>query len=85
MDSTATASLPFADKVFKGVELNPKLLGVYRSVFYRYAMLDATRALFWKVFEDLGLERTPGIYMEALERCGNARRGHETGSCWVRG
>ena len=33
--------------------------------------------LFWKVFKDLGLERTPKIYMEALKRCGNARRGHE--------
>ena len=25
----------------------------------------------------MGLERTPRIYVEALERCGNARRGHE--------
>ena len=77
VDSTATASLPFADKVFRGVELNPKLLGAYLSVFYRHATLDAARALFWKLFEDLGLERTPRIYVEALERCGNARRGHE--------
>ena len=77
VDSTATASLPFADKKFKDVELNPRLLGAYLSVFYRHATLNAARALFWNLFEDLGLERTPRIYVEALERCGNARRGHE--------
>ena len=47
------------------------------SISDRHATLDAARALFWKVFEDLSLERTPRIFVEALERCGNARRGHE--------
>ncbi|KIM41828.1 hypothetical protein M413DRAFT_445040 [Hebeloma cylindrosporum] len=77
VNSTATVSLPFADKKFRGVELGPKLIGAYLSVFYRHATLDTSRELFWKIFEDLGLERTPRIYVEALERCGNARRGHE--------
>jgi len=63
--------------VFRGVELNPKLLGAYLSVFYRHATLDAARELFLKPFEDLGLERTPRIYVEALERCGNTCRRHE--------
>ena len=76
VDSTATASLPFTDKKFRGVGLNRKLIGAYLFVFYRHAILDAARALFWKVFEDLGLERIPRIYVEALERCGNAHRGH---------
>jgi hypothetical protein len=73
VDSTAKASLPFADKVFRGVELNSKLLGAYLSVFYRYATLDVARGLFEKVFEDVDLERTPRICP------------HETGSCWVPG
>jgi hypothetical protein len=75
VDSIATASLLFAGKKFRGVELNPKLLGAYLSVFHKHATLDGARALFWKVFEGLGLERMPRIYVEALARCGNARRG----------
>jgi hypothetical protein len=77
VDSAATVSLPFAEKKFGGVELTPRLVGAYLSVFYRHATLEAARVLFWELFEDLGLERTPRIYVEALERCGNARRGQE--------
>jgi len=74
VESTATASLPFAEKKFRGVELNPKVMGAYLSVFYRHAKLDTARELFWKVFEDLDLQRTPRLYLEALGRCGNARK-----------
>ena len=55
----------------------PRLLEAYLSVFYRHATLDAARVAFWNLFEDLGLEKTPRIYVEALERCGNAHKGHE--------
>jgi hypothetical protein len=77
MDSTATSSLPLANKKFRGMELNPKLLGAYLSVFYRHVTLEVARMLFWKVFKDLGLEKILKIYVEVLERCGNAHRGHE--------
>jgi hypothetical protein len=49
LEPSDTASLPVADKNFRAVELNPKLLGAYLSVFYRYATLDAARTLFWKI------------------------------------
>ena len=74
---TATASLPFSGQKFRGVELTSRLLGAYVSVYYKHASLDASRELFWTLFDDLRISRTPRIYVEALERCGMARRGSE--------
>ncbi|KAF9484173.1 hypothetical protein BDN70DRAFT_798221 [Pholiota conissans] len=77
LEPVATASLPIADQKFRHVEITSRLLGAYLSVFYKHASLDASRELFWKLFDDFDVPRTPRICVEALERCGNARRGHE--------
>ncbi|KAF8970692.1 hypothetical protein BDZ97DRAFT_1790526 [Flammula alnicola] len=74
---TATASLPFAQQKFSGVEITSRLVGAYLSVFYKHASLDTSRDLFWKLSEDFNVTKTPKVYLEALERCANARRGHE--------
>ncbi|KAF8154238.1 hypothetical protein B0H34DRAFT_773588 [Crassisporium funariophilum] len=75
--SAATASLPFSEQRFRSVELSTRLVSAYLSVFYNHASLETSRELFWKIFEDLEVARSPRVYLEALERCGNARRGHE--------
>ncbi|CAA7262078.1 unnamed protein product [Cyclocybe aegerita] len=75
--SSATLSLPFAEKKFKNVELTTRLLTSYLSIFYRHASLEASRELFWTLFEEVGVQRSARTYVEALERCGNARRGPE--------
>jgi hypothetical protein len=76
-EPVATPSLPIAERKFRNVEITPRLLGAYLSVFYKHGSLDTSRELFWKLFDDLNVTRTPRIYVEALERCGNARRGPE--------
>lgn len=76
-EPVATPSLPIAEHKFRNVEITPRLLGAYLSVFYKHGSLDTSRELFWNLFDDLNVTRTPRIYVEALERCGNARRGLE--------
>ena len=56
------------------MELNLKLIGQC-FIDMRHWSLDTARVLFWKAFEDLGLERTPKIYIEVLKRCGLPARG----------
>lgn len=73
----ATASLPFYERKFRGVKLTSRLLGAYVAVFYKHASMNTARELLWTLFDDLKVERTPRIYVEALERCGMARRGRE--------
>ena len=33
--------------------------------------------MFWKLYDELGIERSPRTYVEALERCGRTRKGRE--------
>jgi len=71
-------SSSFLQSRFKGVELTTRLLNSYLSVFYKHAPLETAQEQFWKLFEDAGgLSRSPRTYVEALERCGNSRRGSE--------
>ncbi|KAJ3501788.1 hypothetical protein NLJ89_g9181 [Agrocybe chaxingu] len=72
--SSATVSLPFAEKKFRNVELTTRLLTSYLSIFYRHASLETSRELFWTLFEEIGVQRSPRTHVEALERCANARR-----------
>ena len=76
-DTPANVSLPFSERKFKGVQLTTPLLNSYLSVFYNHASLEASRKQFWTLFNDLKLTRSPRTFVEALERCGNARRGSE--------
>lgn len=65
------------DKSFQSVEFTSRLLNSYISVYYKHSTLEEARSLFNTLFEELGVSRTPRSYMEALERCAIARRGHE--------
>ncbi|KDR78309.1 hypothetical protein GALMADRAFT_119345 [Galerina marginata CBS 339.88] len=73
----ASASLPFSDKKFSGVELSPRLIGSYLSVFYKHSSLETAQELFRNIFDELEVTKTPRVVVDALERCANARRGPE--------
>ncbi|KAF8816887.1 hypothetical protein BYT27DRAFT_6951503 [Phlegmacium glaucopus] len=75
--STPTPSLPFSERKFKSVDITTRLIASYLSIFYRHASLETSRALFWKIFEEHGVVRSLRAYVEALERCANARKGAE--------
>ena len=72
--ATASPSLPFSDRKFKNVKITTRLISSYLSVFYKHALLKTSQEMFWKVFEEHGVSRSLRVYVEALERCGNARR-----------
>ena len=73
----ATVSLPFSDRKFKNVNITTRLIASYLSVFYRHASLETSQEVFWKIFEEHGVVRSLRVYVEALERCANSRRGTE--------
>ncbi|PPQ83219.1 PPR2 [Psilocybe cyanescens] len=66
-----------SSKKFRDVELSPRLVGSYLSVFYNHASLEKSREVFATIFDRLGVTCTPRLYVEALERCAIARRGPE--------
>ena len=75
--ATATPSFPFSDRKFKNVNITIRLIASYLSVFYKHASLETSREVFWKIFEEHGVVRSLRVYVEALERCANSRRGTE--------
>ena len=70
-------SVSFTDKKFKNVLLTSRLLNSYLSVYYKHSSFGTFRELFWRLFDEYRVPRTARTYVEALERCGNARRGQE--------
>ena len=75
--ATATPSLPFSDRKFKSVDITTRLIASYLAVFYRHALLETSRELFWKIFEEHGVVRSLRAYVEALERCEHTSRKFE--------
>jgi hypothetical protein len=65
-----------SEKKFKNVQLTPRLLNSYLSVFYNHSSLATSQKLFWELFDEHCVPRSARTYVEALERCGNAKRGH---------
>jgi hypothetical protein len=65
------------DNKFGGVKFTARLLNSYLSVYYKHSSLEASRDLFRSLFNTYEVPRTARTYVEALERCGVARRGHE--------
>jgi hypothetical protein len=63
--------------LFSKVKVTPRLLNSYLSVHYAHAPFEDACILFKNIFEDHGVPRNVRSYVEALERCGNARRGQE--------
>ncbi|KAG6915197.1 hypothetical protein DXG01_012727 [Tephrocybe rancida] len=59
------------------VALTPWLLNSYLAVHYKHASFENARDLYRKIFAECGVPRTGRTYVEALERCAIARRGHE--------
>jgi hypothetical protein len=75
-DSNTDGILP-SDKKFKNVLLTPRLVNSYLSVYYKHSSLEISRELFCGLFDEYDVTRTARTYVEALERCANARRGRE--------
>jgi hypothetical protein len=62
---------------FSKVKLTPRLFNSYLSVHYMHAPLEDACNLFKTIFEENGVTRNIRSYVEALERCSNAKRGRE--------
>ncbi|KAF9460459.1 hypothetical protein BDZ94DRAFT_1197820 [Collybia nuda] len=75
-DSDFNSAFPIDNK-FGGVTLTTRLLNSYLSVYYKHSSLETSRDLFRSLFDKYDVPRTPRTFVEALERCGNARRGRE--------
>ncbi|KAF7373557.1 hypothetical protein MSAN_00566100 [Mycena sanguinolenta] len=83
LEDTGKGSESALDNIFAGAErfqhvkLTTRLLNSYLSVHYQHSSLEASEALFWKIFDDVGITPDARSYLEALERCSRSKRGHE--------
>ncbi|KAJ7222330.1 hypothetical protein GGX14DRAFT_532254 [Mycena pura] len=59
---------------FKHVILSVRLVNSYLSVHYQHSSLEVSEALFWKVFNDVGVVPDARSYLEALERCARSKK-----------
>ncbi|KAF9262334.1 hypothetical protein L218DRAFT_441360 [Marasmius fiardii PR-910] len=59
---------------FDNVAITVQLLNSYLSVHYKHNSLENARALFWKIFEDLGIQRNQRTLQEAMHKCAMSRR-----------
>ncbi|KAJ6554578.1 hypothetical protein B0H19DRAFT_995031 [Mycena capillaripes] len=62
---------------FQHVRFSVRLVNSYISVHYQHSSLEASEALFWKVFDEVGVVPDARSYLEALERCSRSKRGRE--------
>ncbi|KAL1745339.1 hypothetical protein HDZ31DRAFT_63265 [Schizophyllum fasciatum] len=66
---------------FERVEITSRLLNAYLAVFYRHSTLPTARDLFRQLYEEdefgLGVAPNASTYVDALERCAQARKGPE--------
>ncbi|KAI0632976.1 hypothetical protein C8Q77DRAFT_860489 [Trametes polyzona] len=62
---------------FENVRLTTPLLNAYLSAHYMHASFDDAVELYRTLFSKLGVEKNTWTYVDALERCGRARRGPE--------
>ncbi|KAF8192641.1 hypothetical protein K438DRAFT_1906805 [Mycena galopus ATCC 62051] len=82
-DTGKDRSAPTPDDIFAGAEkfqhvkLTTRLVNSYLSVHYQHSSLEASEALFWKVFDDVDISPDARSYLEALERCSRSKRGRE--------
>ncbi|KAF9054155.1 hypothetical protein BJ165DRAFT_1436534 [Panaeolus papilionaceus] len=84
---TLASDSPLMNGVLRDVRPTPSLFGAYMSVLFKHASLERAREAFWTWHQywadpPAGLQKgTPAEiarnYVEALERCGNAKRGNE--------
>ncbi|KAJ6498181.1 hypothetical protein C8R47DRAFT_1212500 [Mycena vitilis] len=82
-DTGKAREAPTPDELFSGqekfqhVKLTVRLVNSYLSVHYKHSSLEASEALFWKIFDDVGVAADARSYLEALERCTRTKRGRE--------
>ncbi|KAI0772403.1 hypothetical protein BD413DRAFT_474382 [Trametes elegans] len=62
---------------FQHIRLSPRLLNAYLSVHYIHAPFEEGSHLYRTLFSHLGVDKNAWSYVEALERCGRAKRGIE--------
>ncbi|KAF6750346.1 hypothetical protein DFP72DRAFT_1013406 [Ephemerocybe angulata] len=75
--ASTTSSTPSnnSQAKFRSVQITPRLITAYLSVFYNHAPLQTSYALFRSIFEDVGIPTRPvRAYVELLERLANARK-----------
>jgi hypothetical protein len=66
---------------FRHVNITPRLVTAYLSVFYNHASLQTSRDVFNNIFEAVGISPHPvRAYVEALERCAHARKRGASGA-----
>ncbi|KAJ7146104.1 hypothetical protein C8R44DRAFT_863912 [Mycena epipterygia] len=75
--SESTVDDLFVGQKFKHVKMTVRLVNSYISAHYQHSSLETAEALFWKVFDEVDLVPDARSYLEALERCTRAKRGHE--------
>ena len=63
-----------ANGIFAHVELTPRLLNAYLSVYYAHAPFETWRELFKTLHSEAGVPRNARSYVEALERCAIAKK-----------
>jgi len=54
---------------FSGVQLTPRLIASYLSIFFRHAPMALSETMFWTIYDQLQVPRTARVYVEALEAC----------------
>ncbi|KAJ6630104.1 hypothetical protein B0H10DRAFT_2208233 [Mycena sp. CBHHK59/15] len=74
LEDTGKDDLFAGQKKFRNVQFSVRLVNSYLAVHYQHASLEASEALFWKVFDDVGVVPDARSYLEALERCAISRR-----------
>ncbi|KAJ7456891.1 hypothetical protein FB451DRAFT_1275158 [Mycena latifolia] len=62
---------------FQHVKINVRLVNSYLSAHYQHSSLETSAALFWSVFNNVGLVPDARSCVDALERCGRAKRGRD--------
>lgn len=68
IEESGAETLPLVPR-FHHVQLSQRLVNSYLSVHYRHSSLEKARQLFWSLFEEVNVKRSPRSFSEALQRC----------------
>ncbi|KAL0571191.1 hypothetical protein V5O48_010771 [Marasmius crinis-equi] len=64
---------PIPTLKFDEVRIGVKLLNAYLAVHYKHSSLEKARDLWGRLWGELGVEKSARTYVEAIERCVNAK------------
>lgn len=68
-----SAETPTAQRKFRHVELTPRLMNSYLSVYYSHASLEVWSDMFNTIFSKYGVSKTARSYIEYLEQCARTK------------